>query len=84
MNEIVDFVSPNAPDLPSKELVRRICPKVPWEDISLIHVHNGNKFFIENGVEWKNQQFLFDRIRRAPLFIFLRSMLCSVNHTAFI
>lgn len=65
MSDIVDFVSPNAPDLPSKEQVRLLCTKQGRRDNHFIHVHNGEKFFIKYEVpccEWKNQQFLFDQI----------------------
>lgn len=66
MSDIVDFVSPNAPDLPSKEEVKMLCTKRGWRDNHFIHVHNGGMFFIKYEIprcEWKNQQFLFDRIR---------------------
>jgi hypothetical protein len=66
MSDIIDFVSPNAPNLPSKEQVRLLCTKQYRRDNHFVHVHNGEKFFIKHEVpycEWKNQQFLFDRMR---------------------
>lgn len=72
MSDIVDFVSPNAPDLPSKKQVRLLWTvtrqgrkETPFGPKHLVHVHNGKKFFIKYEVphcEWRNQQFLFDRI----------------------
>lgn len=66
MSDIVDIVSPFAPDLPSKEQVRLLCTKQGQRDNHFIHVHNGQKLFIKHKVphcEWKNQQFLFDRMK---------------------
>jgi hypothetical protein len=69
MSDIVDFVSSNAPDLPSKEQVEMLSTKQGRRDNHFIHVHNGEKLFIKNEVprcEWNSHQFhqfLFDRIR---------------------
>jgi predicted ATPase len=68
MSDIVDFVSTNAPDLPSKEQVKLLCTKQgrTQSDNHFIHVHNGQKLFIKYEVprcEWNNHQFVFDRIR---------------------
>lgn len=67
MSDTVDFVSPNSPDLPSKEQVKMLCTEQGFRRGNhFIHVHNGEKLFIKYNVascEWKNQQFLFDRIR---------------------
>lgn len=64
MSDFVDFVSPNAPDLHSKEHVKMLCTKYGRRDNHFIHTHNGEKLFIKCEVprcEWKNQQFLLDR-----------------------
>lgn len=47
MSNIVDFVSPNAPDLPSKEQVKMLCTKQGGRDNHFIHTHNGEKLFIK-------------------------------------
>lgn len=62
--DFVDFISPNAPDLPSKEHVKMLGTKHGRRDNHFIHTHNGEKLFIKCEVprcEWKNQQFLLDR-----------------------
>lgn len=73
MSDIVDFVSPNSPDLPNKEQVILLCTKQGQgrRENHLIHVHNNKKLFIKYEVplcEWKNQQFLFHRIGPSAAF----------------
>lgn len=69
--DIVDYVSPNAPDLPSKEQVRLLCTKQGGRDNHFIHIHNGEQLFIKYDVprcEWENHQFLFDRMKTNTTF----------------
>lgn len=80
---VIDFLSSSAPDLPSKDQIKKLCEKQRQEvfergnpldrDNHLTYTHQGQKVFIKydtTASEWRNQQFLVDKInQRADLAI---------------
>jgi hypothetical protein len=65
-----EIISPNAPDLPSKDEIAKLCPKNGIKNDHLTHTHNGKKIFIKYGTvsmqEARNQQFFYDQIAKRP------------------